>query len=330
MGSRARRDDAVWNGFYAPFMGKGDRMNNQTNNRQVVIERMYLRVLGELAMNRFEWKGLEGTHFDSRYVEMQLYFHALAVFFRDDGEGDYPGTGQFIAMRGMPSGTKNLVDNPTMFTVTGPTFNSRRIRAASPLSAPGLNHRVCVPIWANYFRSPDLDIVQVYASTLAELHRTIEINLKAARRSKVLAFDENQQLTAKNINDQLERGEAVISVNFALATSNMISALDLGVNPDTIEKLSILRARLWNECMGMLGIDNANQDKKERLVASEVDANNDQVNSSRRVNLNARQEAAEHINRVYGLNISVDYYSGGVDASMPEIMLESSNNMESV
>src|SRR5690606_31619781 len=96
-------------------------------------------------------------------------------------------------------------------------------------------------------------------------------------------------------------------------------------NPDHIEKLSIVRARLWNECMGLLGINNSNQDKKERLVSDEVKANDDQVSSSRRVNLNARQDAAEHINSVYGLNISVDYYSE-IDAQLPAPM--SGGNME--
>src|SRR5699024_8940304 len=79
-------------------------------------------------------------------------------------------------------------------------------------------------------------------------------------------------------------------------TGEMLSALDLGVEPDSIEKLHILRTRIWNECMGLLGIDNANQDKKERLVADEVDANSDKVALSRAVNLKSRQNAAEQIN----------------------------------
>jgi hypothetical protein len=59
--------------------------------------------------------------------------------------------------------------------------------------------------------------------------------------------------------------------------------------------------------MGLLGIDNANQDKKERLVEAEVGANDAQTDSLRFVALQARQQGIEHVNKTFGLNITVDY-----------------------
>lgn len=301
--SRKRAGDRqTYDNFYDALMGRGRGSNNQTNNRQLVLERMHRRVLGELAMNRFEWKGFEETGVDTRFLEMMLYFHALTVVFKDDNEYDKDmnlvkvGTGQIYALRAAASGVRNLVDNPTHFTLTGSNFQGKRLSIAR-----------CVPIWANYFRSPDTDIVAVYAQKLAEIDRTIEINAKNARRSKVLTYNENTQLTAKNINDMIDRGEGSIPVNMQLG--ELVSALDLGVDPKGIEVLSIVRARIWNEAMGLLGINNANHDKKERVQAAEVEANDDQVGSARRVNLNARQEAAEKINKMFGLNVSVDYYT---------------------
>lgn len=86
-----------------------------------------------------------------------------------------------------------------------------------------------------------------------------------------------------------------------------IEALDLGVNPDAYDKLSILRTRVWNELMTLLGIDSANQDKKERLVASEVSANDSQTDSFRYVNLNARRQACDAIKLVWGYDVTVEY-----------------------
>lgn len=292
--------------MYLPFMSGGRGSNNQTNNRQIVLERMYRRVLGELAMNRFEWKGFEGTGVNVRYLEMMLYFHALAVVFKDkpvmgensDGSPKIVrmGTNQIYALRGSASGPRNLVDDPIQFTVTGSNFTGRV-----------LSINECVPVWANYFRSPDLDIVEIYAQKLAELDRTIEINSKNARRSKILVYNENAQLTAKNVNDMIDRGEGTVPVNFQMG--EMVQALDLGVDPKGIESLSILRARLWNEAMGLLGINNANHDKKERVQAAEVEANDDQVETARRINLNARKDAAEAISDMFELDITVDYYT---------------------
>jgi len=69
--------------------------------------------------------------------------------------------------------------------------------------------------------------------------------------------------------------------------------------------------------MSLFGINNSNQDKKERLVADEVAANNDQVAVMRAINLNARQEACTKINRLFGTNIWVEYKTDGevVDSS---------------
>lgn len=290
MGNR-NRIDHVNDQFYRRHL-YGDAasfLNNPASNRQALIERMYMRILGELASNRFKWSNLPDT-IDARFLEVTLFRSALSVFFKDEG------TDAFLAMAGSPNGNLNMYGNPTAFTVVGNRFVGRTISAAD-----------AVPIWANFMRIPDIDIVMIYASKFAELDRTIEINSKNARIPKVIVTNENQRLSAENIRRMIDEGQPHITVSQGIG--DMVSALDLGVNPDTIEKLHIIRTRLWNECMGLLGINNANQDKKERLVSDEVDANNDQVAASRRVNLNAREFAADEINKRFGLNISVCYHS---------------------
>lgn len=67
-------------------------------------------------------------------------------------------------------------------------------------------------------------------------------------------------------------------------------------------KQSILR-----ECMTFLGIENANMDKKERLVADEVSANNQQVIASRNIWLSERKKAIEELNKKFHLNASVEF-----------------------
>ena len=73
------------------------------------------------------------------------------------------------------------------------------------------------------------------------------------------------------------------------------------------DKLLTYKHNLWNEAMTFLGIGNAKQDKKERLVTSEVKANDEQIFSSREIMLIARRQACEKINKMFGLNISVDF-----------------------
>lgn len=307
-----KRIDHVGNEIYARYLGGESKkyVSSPVNNRVAVLERMYMRVLTELAVNRFKWEGMPKT-VDVRFMELKLFYNALSVFTFDKD------TYSFYALAGGTAGMPNMIDDPTSFYVTGNQFITKTLSAMprvetviDPVTKESVTKLLppeCVPIWSNYLRVPDLDIVLIYANKLAEIDRTIEINLKSARRTKVGVSNENQRLSMVNINRQIDEGQAFIQTS--MDPGEIIQALDFGVEPDSIEKLSIVRSRLWSECMGLLGINNANQDKKERLVAAEVGANDEQVDAMKAVNLNARKMAAEKINALYGLNVSVSFQS---------------------
>ena len=69
--------------------------------------------------------------------------------------------------------------------------------------------------------------------------------------------------------------------------------------------LQIQKHMILNEFFSDIGVNNANMDKKERMVANEVEANNEQVKACEDVLLRSREEACKQINRIFGLNISV-------------------------
>lgn len=280
---------------------------NPTTDRTAIIERMYQRLITELACNRFKWEGLPES-IDVRFMELTLFHRALSVFYWDK---DY---NKFFALQGASTGFLNMMNNPTAFSVVGNNFVGKTIGAYQPWKSEnedvsGEDKEKAVPIWANYLRIPDWDIMAIYSSRMAQMDRTIEVNSKNARRNKVIIAPDNLRLSAQNIIREIDEAYDNIQVNAEgpLADMQFVQAVDMGINVNDIEKLHIVRTRQWNECMGLLGIENANQDKKERLVADEVDANNDQTSMMRFVNLNARREACEIINKLHGLKVSVEY-----------------------
>lgn len=276
--------------YYATHLANfGSLANNPMKNRKAMIQRMLMRQIGEMAVNRFKWSNLPKTC-DPRFLEMALARHGLSVFYYDFELQRY------LALRGVATDSGDMQENPHSFKVYGNQF-----------TAKNLSTDYCVPIWSNYFRVPDWDIVLIYSSRIAEIDLTLEINTRQARRTKVVTVDENRRLSYENIVKQIDEGQPAIKVTQDIMQDNAIQALDLGVEPDSIVNLHIYRARQWSELMGALGIDNANQDKKERLVSAEVDANNDQVAAVRFVNLNARRQAVAEINDKFGLDIQVEY-----------------------
>lgn len=298
--------DAVYSQYYADHLNGGRRKNNPTRNAQALTERMYMRVLTELAVNRFKWVGLPDT-IDERFLETTLFFQGLSVFYWDQ---DFD---KFLALRSSGTGPINHYDNPTKFTVTGNLmFHSKMLQAGQTwVTDPETKELTpipaeCVPIWANTMRCPDLDIVQIYAGKLARADQTIEIAIRNSRFTKLVAGDENSQLSMVNLMRLVDDGLPVISINTAMDV-NAIQSLDVGPTMGIISELQIARTRLWNECMGLLGIQNANQDKKERLVADEVAANDEQTMGTRNIAMASRRYAASLINKLYDLTVSVQW-----------------------
>ena len=299
--SRSKRG-SVTDNLYTQHLN-GPFRNSPSLNRIGTLERMYMRVLTELAANRFKWSNLPKS-VDPRFLELTLFYNAISVFYFDT---DYD---MYFALKGGSANWVNMMDNPTAFRVVGNNFVGKTIKAKD-----------AVPIWANYLRMPDLDIVNIYATKFANLDRTIEINAENARRSKFIVSNENQKLSLQNINRMMDSGDNGIQIGGPVQDMEFVTTVDLGIDPNTIEKLHIVRGRLWNECMSLLGINNSNQDKKERLVSAEVGANDDQISMMRYVNLNARRQAVTAINSKWDLNISVEFQSD-------DEMQNSSNELE--
>ena len=68
-----------------------------------------------------------------------------------------------------------------------------------------------------------------------------------------------------------------------------------------------LKNQIWNEALTYLGISNVSYQKKERLISDEVSRSMGGTVASRYTRLDMRQQACEKINKMFGLDIWVDY-----------------------
>lgn len=330
----SRKSDAVAD-LYSQFRA------NPSRDRKALMANMYVRILTELSANRFKWQGLPDT-IDERFLELQLFRRGLCFFYYDR---EYE---RFLAMAATPAGRLNMYNNSTQYKVTSPIFSKtlyatpyaerspagdviRDERGVAVMHVPD-----GVPIWSNYLRVPDWDIVEIYASKMAETDRTIEINKLAMRHPHLIACEEEQRQSMANFFRQVQEGQPVIWGTELMGDviGSKVQVFDLGLHESMLINLSIMKSREWNECMTYLGINNSNQDKKERLVSDEVSANNSQVMSSRVVALNSRQQAARRINDLFGLDISVEWNEdvmetgGEGDDMMAQMALAAGDNAD--
>lgn len=160
-----------------------------------------------------------------------------------------------------------------------------------------------------------LDIVSLYADLLAIAYETASVNLINSKASFVF-FAENkaQAETYKKMYDRLAAGEPMAVVDKTLKNEDGTSNYDffiqnVGQNYIVDNILDNMKT-IEDQFNTKVGIPNANTQKKERLISSEVEAND--VDTVTLVNLwlTTMQNDLKKINEKYGLNISVSYRYG--------------------
>lgn len=267
-------------------MGKGKREKWESallNNRTYL---QYYNRLLELAINMYEWKNLPDS-VDERFLELTLFSDGMAVFFRDEILGE-------LCLQCMIGGELDVYRIP--IDRTAYATNGYQMR---------LNNQNSVIIFNNYTHTNSMLDVEMYARRLYEIERTIDVNVKAQKTPLIVRATENQRLTMKNLYMQYDGNEPFI---FGDNNLDMDAIKVLPTNaPYVADKLNILKRQIWNEALTYLGIENSNTEKKERLVSDEVNSNLGGVAAQRFCRLNARRQAANKINKMFGLNIEVDF-----------------------
>lgn len=267
-------------------MAKRDGKFWQSARRNNATYLQYYMHLAELAMSMFEWKNLPPT-VDARFMELTLFEDGQIVFFKDEELG-------YLCLQCAVNGGFNVYRIPT----------NRRAYAVNGYQK-NLTENDSVIIYNNFLHTNSMLDVRNFAERLYNIDRAIDVNINAQKTPILIKCDEQQRLTMLNTYQQYDGNQPVIFGDKALNT-NAFQVLNTGA-PLVADKLYTLKTQLWNECLTYLGISNINVQKKERLITDEVTRNQGGTIASRYSRLEARRQACEQINRMFGLNISCDY-----------------------
>ena len=184
-----------------------------------------------------------------------------------------------------------------------------------------------VMIYNNYLRMPSMFEMEYYAQRLWDLDRTIDINARAQKTPILLKCEENQRLTMLNLYKEYDGNTPVIFADKNLSP-NGLQVLATGAE-FTADRIYELRTKIWNEAMERLGISSI-QHKAERLVQQEAAQAQGATVACRYSRLKMRQMACEQINKMFGLNISVEYSQDYQIMDTEEIDAENKESEEEV
>lgn len=267
-------------------MRKGRKAQGEAflQNQRTYLQ--YINRLTELSISMFDWKNLPDT-VDARFLELALFNDGMAVFFKDEVMG-------YLGLQVMIGGALDVYRIPT--TRTAFAQNGYQMKLDSSNS---------VIIFNNMLHTNSILDVKEMSKRLYEIQRTIDVNVIQQKTPKIITCTENQRLVMKNLYAQYMGNEPFIFGDKNLDLSG-IKTLDT-TSPYVADKLYDLKTQYWNEALTYLGISNVNTVKKERMITDEVQRNLGGTIASRYSRLFMRQQACEQINKMFGLNISVDY-----------------------
>lgn len=255
----------------------------QMNNRTYLY---YYNRLMELAISMFEWKGLPES-VDPRFLELTLFADGKALYFNDDVMGD-------LALQMTYGGSFSVYRIPKdrrAYAVTG--YNRQ------------LDDKNSVIIFNNLLHTNTMCDMEMFARRLYNIERTIDVNVNAQKTPILVQATESQRLTMKNLYKEYEGNEPFIFGDKNLDINGMkVLKTDA---PFVADRLMQLKFQVWNEAMTYLGISNVNMHKKERLLNDEVTRNMGSTVASRYSRLEARRQACEQINKMFNIEVSVDY-----------------------
>lgn len=263
----------------------------------------YFDRLKLLATNIWEYKGLDDVFGfgASRFLENALFERGRACFVKDPEIG-------YLVSNANPSDKLNVYNIPTQILAWNIGYNKE------------FNLDDVVLLFNNTMQKPTSATIQLFAYRLFEVQRTMDVNLTAQKTPVLIEGDDKSILTLQNVYEQYSGNKPVLFGNKQYALDNKLNVLATGA-PYLLDKLSEYKHELWNECLTYLGINNANVNKNQVVLTSEVDANNEHIDYNLSTFFNCRKQAIDSINEKWGLNIELSV-SKEVEKMKADIMKE--------
>lgn len=254
---------------------------------------LFQRLLLQDAMSVFKWNVPES--WELNYMLYTLYCNGYVAIINTDRFGVIP---QHCGLFG-----RGVFYQPTHVTIANPLLNG--------IVRPQIG-KECTLIRLQPDYRGVIDLVNSYAGHMALAYQTLTTNLVNSKLSYVFGVTTpQQQQSFKKMMDKINEGESAVFVDKSLfnadgSTNWQTFTADLKHNfiaPQLLEIISNLRDKFAME----IGIPNANNPKKERMIVDEVNANNVATYSKCSQWLDSLKKGCEQANEMFKLSLSVDW-----------------------
>lgn len=291
--------------FFTPSPAQSRKWAKFENDLE--FQNTFMNLLN-IAMYAFEFEGLPETC-NERFFKLCLILQGMAGLVKDDEYG-------YLSLKVVPSGNEwNMYGECS--TVNAYGWNGFNRQYTNYMYGTDNSDAKCVVCRDNDMYYPLVEYLIIYANRLTQTMRTIDVASKKLKTPYFITCDEVQKTSVKKILEDLDFNQDSIITNKS-TTPNMFQVLNTNINPQTLVTLWNHYNNLDGAIRTILGVKSAlNQDKAERLLVDEVNADNQLTNINLQIRLENYKLFCKTANEQFGLNISVKLREGVLqDGSM--------------
>lgn len=253
-----------------------------------------------IAIGMFDWDGFNET-VPIRYPERWLYENGCCVYCEPDG---MEGVLLPVALTNI---NKNLYGEPAEWRAIGIGEYANRINSKT------LDDTNSVLIRNDQLYENSADYVNYVVEQMINAELTMRMNINANKMPFVFRTNQNTALQNKNTFIDIYECEPVMfKEDFAKEEFDILNNNVPFIAPDLAKIYDIYSYRI----LSYLGVKSIPVEKKERLLVDEIGANDEEKNYIRAARLEQRKIACDKINKLFNLNVTVEYKEEPIDDSL--------------
>lgn len=255
----------------------------------------YFNLLLNRIINMFEWENMPES-VNIPFLNQCLFINGKIAFFENEGE--------LVALNGNYSDMQNLYYIPKRIIVTNPQLKIQKNLII------GEN---CIVMYNSdsdiYNFTTDCGGLFTLIGRTAHLLADSECSINTVQKNNrlimfVTAENEQQKRSADKAIEQMYAGKTDIT-----ATDNLVSNIKVTPIKATIgnelQQLTETQQYILAQFYNAVGIDSNYNMKRERLITSEIDSNNQLLQINIKNMLENRKKACDDINKIFKCDISV-------------------------
>ena len=262
-----------------------------------------------IAVSVFEWEGMpdQVRRIPRRQPEKQLYETGCFTMFRHEDSGQF-----FMLPVASMNIQKNAYGEPSQWRAMALG------ELAAPIGALKLSPENAVLFRNNDTYTPSKPYVEELIKQLVNVEYTLRLNINAQKMPWSMRSNNYNIISNKNLFRQIYECEPIIYHDDMMTDELELIKTDAPViMAELNDAYNVYDQRICE----FLGIDCVARDKEERLTAEEADANDEKIDSIKKVKLEQRKEGCDLANDLWGIDLSVklaEYTKDPRDSEMKE------------